>query len=255
MSFRTPFYDFNFSSSSRSCKFWWVFVNPCQNNSLLGQLIQLFSSALASSSERTQFNELHKTIIFHTDTLSMISRRLHLPQCPARQWPHHRVLAVRPLTTRAKKDGSSASSTSLDLRSSSSSSQSSPSLYQKLFSKGGDSEPANPRFVRRSRASSQEPSETPHPGRSRSAQKTDNKEKSVLPLGDELRAWFENAVEEEKKSKDPDAGATVLVLNNASRSLVESDFYRLAPQGKHVEGWAGGITKGLSFHSILTDTN
>jgi hypothetical protein len=39
-------------------------------------------------------------------------------------------------------------------------------------------------------------------------------------------------------------GPTVLVLNGASKSLVESDFYRLARQGQHLDGWASSILKG-----------
>ncbi|KAK4233804.1 hypothetical protein C8A03DRAFT_47734 [Achaetomium macrosporum] len=36
---------------------------------------------------------------------------------------------------------------------------------------------------------------------------------------------------------------TVLVVQNLSRSLVESDFHRFARRGQHIAGWAGGITK------------
>ncbi len=36
----------------------------------------------------------------------------------------------------------------------------------------------------------------------------------------------------------------MLVVKGASKSLLESDFYRLAPQGQHLDGWAGGIHKG-----------
>lgn len=35
----------------------------------------------------------------------------------------------------------------------------------------------------------------------------------------------------------------MLILSDLSRSLAQSDFYRLAPQGQHVAGWAGGIIK------------
>ncbi|AEO66937.1 uncharacterized protein THITE_2115522 [Thermothielavioides terrestris NRRL 8126] len=36
------------------------------------------------------------------------------------------------------------------------------------------------------------------------------------------------------------------------RSLVESDFYRLAPQGRHLAGWAGGINKVVQSISGAT---
>ncbi|KAL2200476.1 hypothetical protein P885DRAFT_66158 [Corynascus similis CBS 632.67] len=45
---------------------------------------------------------------------------------------------------------------------------------------------------------------------------------------------------------------TVLILSSMSRSLVESDFYRWAPQGRHVAGWAGGISKVVQ--AITTTT-
>jgi hypothetical protein len=38
--------------------------------------------------------------------------------------------------------------------------------------------------------------------------------------------------------------ASVLVLSNASKNLVESDFLRLSPKGEHIEGWSSGIIKG-----------
>jgi hypothetical protein len=37
-----------------------------------------------------------------------------------------------------------------------------------------------------------------------------------------------------------------------SRSLVASDFYRWAPQGRHVAGWAGGISKVVQALSPVT---
>ena len=46
-----------------------------------------------------------------------------------------------------------------------------------------------------------------------------------------------------------DINLTVLVLNAASASLLESDFFRLSPQGRHVDGWARGIVKGTSLFS------
>jgi hypothetical protein len=43
---------------------------------------------------------------------------------------------------------------------------------------------------------------------------------------------------------------SVLVLNAASKTLEESDFFRLSPKGEHIEGWTSGIIKGTSpFHS------
>ncbi|KAI1325484.1 hypothetical protein F5Y16DRAFT_262051 [Xylariaceae sp. FL0255] len=46
----------------------------------------------------------------------------------------------------------------------------------------------------------------------------------------------------EKDRKQRHARA-ILVLEAASKNLVESDFLRLGMQGKHIEGWVGGILK------------
>ena len=43
--------------------------------------------------------------------------------------------------------------------------------------------------------------------------------------------------------------ASIVVLSNASKSLSLSDFLRLSPKGKHIDGWASGIIKGKS-HGI-----
>lgn len=40
------------------------------------------------------------------------------------------------------------------------------------------------------------------------------------------------------------SGPAVLEFNSASKSLLESDFYRLGRQGQHLDGWASGIVKG-----------
>ena len=36
----------------------------------------------------------------------------------------------------------------------------------------------------------------------------------------------------------------VLILNCASKTLEESDFFRVSPRGDHIEGWTRGILKG-----------
>ena len=38
--------------------------------------------------------------------------------------------------------------------------------------------------------------------------------------------------------------ASVLVLNAVTKTLEESDFFRLSPKGEHIEGWTSGIIKG-----------
>ncbi|KAK4148647.1 hypothetical protein C8A00DRAFT_38779 [Chaetomidium leptoderma] len=79
-----------------------------------------------------------------------------------------------------------------------------------------------------------------------------------LSVGDQLRLWLEKAGSaalrqtRAEAKKEEKADKTVLILNCASRSLVESDFYRLAPQGQHVTGWASGITKVVQSISAVT---
>lgn len=41
----------------------------------------------------------------------------------------------------------------------------------------------------------------------------------------------------ERRMEEQDPDTSVLVLRNASKNLVEEDFRRLIPQGKHMEGW------------------
>lgn len=47
---------------------------------------------------------------------------------------------------------------------------------------------------------------------------------------------------------------SVLVLNCASKTLEESDFFRLSPKGEHLEGWTSGIVKG-TLHCYQRDPN
>ena len=35
----------------------------------------------------------------------------------------------------------------------------------------------------------------------------------------------------------------VLVIHRASKTLEETDFYRMSPKGRHIEGWTNGIVK------------
>ncbi|KAK3352989.1 hypothetical protein B0T25DRAFT_543306 [Lasiosphaeria hispida] len=47
-------------------------------------------------------------------------------------------------------------------------------------------------------------------------------------------------------------GPTVLVFSSACTALLESDFFRLARQGQHVDGWAAGMDKVLQVRSPTT---
>lgn len=73
------------------------------------------------------------------------------------------------------------------------------------------------------------------------------------PLDSEFREWLRTATETGVREAELNRqltkgvavydGPTVLVLNAASRCLLESDFYRLARQGKHLGDWAVGIAR------------
>lgn len=187
----------------------------------------------------------------------ILSRRLPVPQSVSRQLRCHGLTTVRFVTWKASNSSyeptyqSQPRTSRLRLRVASPSrsrspptttpstpAPSQPSLYQQLFAE----------TLAAYGVTTSPPRRSPPPEHSPTPSKSDTPPapaKPVLPLGDELRAWLEEAVPEKQRPTKLEPGATVLVLNNASRSLVESDFYRLAPQGRHVEGWAGGITKGL----------
>lgn len=51
----------------------------------------------------------------------------------------------------------------------------------------------------------------------------------------EAGSWVRKQLEAEMSAAGP--GTTVLVLRNASPNLIEEDFRRLVPQGRHLEGW------------------
>ncbi|KAK0718270.1 hypothetical protein B0T26DRAFT_872502 [Lasiosphaeria miniovina] len=89
-------------------------------------------------------------------------------------------------------------------------------------------------------------------------------EKRLSPYDDKvLRQWLEANVPPKPNSINPlddlqvqvqvlYGGRSVLALSSASRSLVESDFYRLDAQGRHVDGWALSIYKVVQTRSPLT---
>ena len=76
---------------------------------------------------------------------------------------------------------------------------------------------------------------------------------------DELSGWLNEALvkalratpkkDEHLEARNP---PTVLILSPLPRSLIPSDFYRLAPQGAHVDGWARGLTKVIQARHPYT---
>ncbi|KAK1766804.1 hypothetical protein QBC33DRAFT_540283 [Phialemonium atrogriseum] len=83
-----------------------------------------------------------------------------------------------------------------------------------------------------------------------------NGEMGDIPLGRAFKTPT-NQPPETSNGTDTDEGQSyngpaVLVLNSASKSLLESDFYRLGRQGQHLDGWASGIVKVVQARSPTT---
>ncbi|RFU34451.1 hypothetical protein B7463_g1840, partial [Scytalidium lignicola] len=84
-----------------------------------------------------------------------------------------------------------------------------------------------------------------------------NHEKPISPQND--KGWFHSVSPSHSWTSQPNRNsylrqhseereklrqnASVLVLNCASKTLEESDFFRLSPKGEHLEGWTSGIIK------------
>lgn len=77
----------------------------------------------------------------------------------------------------------------------------------------------------------------------------------MVSLRNEVRHWIPEATRSEVTAPEPGqygSHSTVVVLSGVSDSLVESDFYRIVPEGKYVEGWAGGLVKVAQARDPLT---
>jgi hypothetical protein len=82
------------------------------------------------------------------------------------------------------------------------------------------------------------------------------------PLDRSFRKWLKWAIKDAVRKAEQNRhltkdvavydGPTVVVLNGASRSLLESDFYRLAPQGQHLDDWAVGIARIIQARDPTT---
>lgn len=73
-------------------------------------------------------------------------------------------------------------------------------------------------------------------------------------LEKEKRDWEIVGKDRGKEAEDAQQRreASVLILQCASSTLEESDFFRLSPRGEHIEGWTSGIIKSVySFYLFL----
>jgi hypothetical protein len=66
-------------------------------------------------------------------------------------------------------------------------------------------------------------------------------------MGKDLKSIMEYHNHENLQHKN----SSVLVLMNASKSLSLSDFLRLSPKGKHIDGWASGIIQGMVLLFVI----
>ncbi|KAK4217838.1 hypothetical protein QBC37DRAFT_414055 [Rhypophila decipiens] len=84
-----------------------------------------------------------------------------------------------------------------------------------------------------------------------SVTKTKNRPSDILS---EFSSWIDGppTVGRLPNEKDTGGDARALVLQSASIFLVESDFYRLASQGRHVDGWVHGLSRVIQARSPVT---
>ncbi|KAI3400673.1 hypothetical protein diail_2385 [Diaporthe ilicicola] len=77
----------------------------------------------------------------------------------------------------------------------------------------------------------------------------------LISLRNEVRNWM-SKVEQQKikgpRPKEYGSHSTVVVISGTSPSLIDTDFYRIAPEGQHVEGWAGGLLKVIQARDSIS---
>lgn len=69
-----------------------------------------------------------------------------------------------------------------------------------------------------------------------------SKETEIGRMHGSQRAMVENLPAQESPTKSEKG---VLVLNACSKTLEESDFFRISPKGHHIEGWKSGLLEGI----------
>ncbi|PSS00620.1 hypothetical protein BD289DRAFT_423509 [Coniella lustricola] len=84
-----------------------------------------------------------------------------------------------------------------------------------------------------------------------------NKDEDALlvSLRNEVRNWIPEEDRDTITAPQPGqygSQSTVVIISGLSNTLVDSDFYRIIPEGRHVEGWAGGLVKCVQARHSLT---
>lgn len=75
-----------------------------------------------------------------------------------------------------------------------------------------------------------------------------------VSLRNEVRNWIPTEDQDEIVAPEPGeygSHSTVITIWGISHSLIETDFYRIIPESKHVEGWAGGLIKIVQARELL----
>lgn len=77
----------------------------------------------------------------------------------------------------------------------------------------------------------------------------------MVSLRNEVRNWMSEEGQDQSSWPKPGehgSHSTVVVISGTSPSLMDTDFYRIAPEGHHVEGWAGGLVKVIQAHDSIS---
>lgn len=76
-----------------------------------------------------------------------------------------------------------------------------------------------------------------------------------VSLRNEVRNWIPPEEQHEISAPQPreyGSQSTVVTIWGVSPSLSETDFYRIIPESKHVEGWAGGLVKVVQARNAIS---
>ncbi|KAH0433581.1 hypothetical protein CcaCcLH18_05753 [Colletotrichum camelliae] len=80
---------------------------------------------------------------------------------------------------------------------------------------------------------------------------TDLAEDRHVNHGD-LQAWIDSLPRGDSAGPADKEKSSLLILSNASANLGESDFYRVGPQGQHLDGWGVSISKVMQAYDHNT---
>lgn len=123
-------------------------------------------------------------------------------------------------------------------------------IYKKLFPDDAaeDSEPQQ--------QTESQPGETAEDPSSPNEEVLDFPEESIfVSLRNEVRNWIPEEQRRDVTAPEPGeqgSSSTVIILSGLSNSLLSTDFYRILPETKYIEGWAGGLVKVVQARYALS---